>query len=63
MQLLSLMTNMQSSSSALDLRHTWFQSPIRFEDAIGEVIPFARECDLHVRQVDLSTTRVVKIDV
>ena len=50
MQLLTLMTNLQSGRSSLDTRHTWFQPPVRFEDAIGEVIPFARECDLHVSQ-------------
>ena len=50
MQMLTLMTDMRSSRSSVDLRHTWFQPPIRFEDAVGDVIPFARECDLHVSE-------------
>ena len=35
-------------SLQLDTAHSWFQAPIRFEDALGQVIPFPSECDFHV---------------
>ena len=31
-----------------DLRHTWAQAPVRFEDALGRVIPIPSEYDWDV---------------
>jgi hypothetical protein len=31
-----------------DIRHTWAQAPVRFEDALGRVIPIPSEYDWDV---------------
>ena len=34
-----------------DLRHTWAQAPIKFEDALGRIIPIPSEYDWDVSYI------------
>ena len=34
-----------------DLRHTWAQAPIKFEDALGRIIPIPSEYDWDVSHI------------
>ena len=43
MQIMSFIINIQSSSPSPELRYTWVQEPVRFEDAMGRVIPIPSE--------------------
>ena len=49
LHILSLLTNMQKASTPVDLRHTWFQDPVRFEYALSRVIPVPSEYGWSVR--------------
>lgn len=49
MQILSYITSIQNGSTSIDLRHTWFQEPIKLEDALGRLIPIAPEYGWNVR--------------
>lgn len=42
-QIMSFIVNLQMSSPSPELRYTWAQEPIRFEDAMGRVIPILSE--------------------
>lgn len=43
LQIVALMVKLQSGSSSPELRYTWVQEPVRFEDALGRVIPVPSE--------------------
>lgn len=43
MQIMSFIVNLQSSNLSPELRYTWVQEPIKFEDAMGRVIPIPSE--------------------
>jgi hypothetical protein len=43
-----------------DTSHTWAQAPIRFEDALGRVIPIPSEYDWDVRLITLPL-RVIEL--
>ena len=43
LQIMSFIANHQASNPSPDLRYTWAQEPIRFEDAMGRVIPVPSE--------------------
>jgi hypothetical protein len=43
LQILSILTKMQTTAPTIDSRHTWFQEPVRFEDAFGRIIPVPSE--------------------
>lgn len=43
MQIMSFFVNLQTSSPSPELRYTWVQEPIKFEDAMGRVIPIPSE--------------------
>jgi len=43
LQIINLMVKLQSTSLAPDLRHTWVQEPVRFEDALGRILPVPSE--------------------
>ena len=45
MQLMNFMVHVNSSAPSPELRFTWFQEPIRFEDAMGRVVPIPSEYD------------------
>lgn len=43
LQIITLMINFQTTSPSPDCRYTWVQEPVRFEDALGRVIPVPSE--------------------
>ncbi|KAL9046037.1 MAG: hypothetical protein Q9214_001031 [Letrouitia sp. 1 TL-2023] len=45
-QIIRLLIQLQNITQAPDLRHTWFQPPCRFENALGRVIPVPSEYSL-----------------
>ena len=47
-QIMSFITSSNMSTPSPDLRYTWFQDPIKFEDAMGRVIPIPSEYDWKV---------------
>ena len=49
MQIMSFIAHMKTSTHSPELRYTWFQEPIRFEDAMGRVIPIPSEYNWEAR--------------
>ena len=45
LQIYGLVLRSQTSLPFPDLRHTWFQDPVKFEDALGRIIPIPSEYD------------------
>lgn len=43
LHIMSSFAHMKTSTLSPELRYTWFQDPIRFEDALGRVIPIPSE--------------------
>jgi hypothetical protein len=43
MQLMTIVAKPQSSGLSLDPRYTWVQEPVKFEDAMGRLIPIPSE--------------------
>ena len=43
MQIMSFLLQLKTSTPSPELRYTWFQEPLRFEDAAGRVIPIPSE--------------------
>ena len=43
---------------APDLAHTWAQAPIKFEDALGRIMPVPSEYDWDVSSIALIRTRI-----
>jgi hypothetical protein len=41
-----------------DLRHTWAQAPVKFEDALGRIIPVPSEYDWDVSCQTVSSQKV-----
>lgn len=42
-QIITLLTSISERAPSIDAAHTWFQQPIRFEDAYGRVLPIPAE--------------------
>ena len=40
LEIMGIVLKMQSTSPSPELRYTWAQEPVRFEDALGRVFPF-----------------------
>ena len=45
MQIMNFMAHLNASAPSPEMRFTWFQEPIRFEDAMGRFIPIPSEYD------------------
>ena len=43
LQIMAMVTKLQSCPPHPDTSHTWFQEPVRFEDALGRIIPIPSE--------------------
>ncbi|KAH8821955.1 hypothetical protein F5884DRAFT_769555 [Xylogone sp. PMI_703] len=43
LQIMNYFSKIQKASLAIDTRHTWFQDPIKLEDAFGRIIPIPVE--------------------
>lgn len=48
MQIVDLLIRLQEMIPIPDTRHTYFQSPCKFEDALGRTLPVPSEYDLEV---------------
>ena len=48
LKIMSFFAELQTSSTCPERRYTWFQEPIKFEDATGELLPIAPEYDWEV---------------
>ena len=42
-RIIDTLVKLQSTSQTPDLQHTWFQQPVKFEDALGRVLPIPSE--------------------
>jgi len=47
--IVTYISGLQNASRSPDLRYTWVQEPVKFEDALGRVIPVPSEYDVEVR--------------
>lgn len=47
-QIIDILMRQQSTTTAPDLYHTWFQQPVKFEDALGRILPVPSEYNLGV---------------
>lgn len=45
-QIIDILMRQHSTTTGPDLHHTWFQQPIKFEDALGRVLPVPSEYNL-----------------
>lgn len=43
MQIIAFFTNLQNNQTQINTRHTWFQEPLRLDDAFGRTIPIPVE--------------------
>ena len=43
MQMMAMLSHMHDTLPPVDFKHTWFQEPIRFEDALGRLLPVPAE--------------------
>lgn len=57
MQIMSIVVKLQSSSASPNLRYTWVQEPVRFEDALGCLIPIPSEYNWAVSNSNRVTAR------
>ena len=46
--ILDTLMRQEKSIKAPDLHHTWFQQPVKFEDALGRILPVPSEYNLGV---------------
>lgn len=53
-QIIDILMRQQSTAIALDLHHTWFQQPVKFEDALGRILPVPSEYNLGVLSLCIS---------
>ena len=54
-QIIDLLMRQQNTNAAPDLHHTWFQQPVKFEDALGRILPVPSEYNLGVFPLCIST--------
>lgn len=47
-QIIDILMRQNSTTTAPDLHHTWFQQPVKFEDALGRILPIPSEYNLGV---------------
>lgn len=58
MQLVGLIAQMQASKNRPELRFTWFQEPVKFEDALGRIFPIPSEYNGRVRHRIMPTQQL-----
>src|SRR2546423_4329426 len=51
MQIVSFMVKLQTTTPSPDLRYTWAQDPVRFEDAMGRSFPIPSEYNWGVSSI------------
>ena len=47
-QIMDILMRQANNNTTPDLQHTWFQEPVRFEDALGRILPIPSEYNLGV---------------
>lgn len=47
------MLELRASLPGIDTRFTYFQAPVRVEDALGRVFPFSSECSLEALNAEI----------
>jgi hypothetical protein len=47
-EMIERFSNVLNKIPSPDIRHTWAQAPVKFEDALGRVIPVPSEYDWDV---------------
>ena len=52
-QIIDILIRQSSTTTASDLHHTWFQQPVKFEDALGRVLPVPSEYNLGVFDIGI----------
>ena len=46
--IVSSISKLQTTAPPVELRFTWSQEPVKFEDALGRILPVPSEYDLEV---------------
>ena len=46
--IIDILMRQNSTTTAPDLHHTWFQQPVKFEDTLGRILPIPSEYNLGV---------------
>jgi hypothetical protein len=62
LQIMAMVTKLQTTPPHPDIRHTWFQEPIRFEDALGRIMPVPSEYNWSVSKFHRSSY-IEKVEV
>ena len=52
-QIYTIMLELKASVAGIDTRFTYFQTPVRVEDALGRVFPFASECSIDALDAEI----------
>lgn len=52
-QIYTIVLELRASISGIDTRFTYFQAPVRVEDALGRVFPFASECSIEALNTEI----------
>lgn len=52
-QIHSIVLELKSSVWGIDTRFTYFQAPVRVEDALGRVFPFSSECSIEALDAEI----------
>ena len=54
-QIYTIVLEIRASLLGIDTRFTYFQVPVRVEDALGRVFPFPSECSIEALNVEIKT--------
>ena len=46
--ILDMLMRQEKNTTRPDLHHTWFQQPVKFEDALGRILPVLSEYNVGV---------------
>ena len=52
-QIYTIVLEMKASVLGIDTRFTYFQAPVRVEDALGRVFPFSSECSIEALDAEI----------
>lgn len=52
-QIYTIVLEIRASVLGMDTRFTYFQAPVRVEDALGRVFPFASECSIEALNAEI----------
>ncbi len=54
-QIYTIVLEIRASLLGIDTRFTYFQVPVRVEDALGRVFPFSSECSIEALNAEIKT--------